>query len=219
MNTIKGIIWDLDNTLYRFSDAFKHVCNKAAAKAAIDIGLDMSFDDALHIAERSETEHGYSMHGYVTDHGLSIADLHFPFHANIDERIIAPFDGLSVQLRALEVPQVILTNASRCWARRALTHIGADDIFDEGQVIAIEDVDFEPKARSEKGFLRALELLNLPAGDVLMVDDLDRNLAMAHRIGFKTAYIHYDDPVDGLPDFMTAQYEDIMALLEEYLLT
>ncbi len=212
---IQGVIWDLDNTLYRFTGAFYQSCTAAAAQAAQELGINLSYEDTLKLAERSEEEHGYSMHGYVTDHGLTYASLHFPFHQRIDETVINPIDGTLEALQSIKCPQVILTNASRCWAERVLKFISLDDIFLPNKIIPMEDVNFEPKARSAKGFKLAMDKLDLPAENILMVDDLDRNLMMAHKLGMQTAYIHHGDPMQGLPNFIHAQYENILPLIED----
>ena len=211
---IHGIIWDLDNTLYRFTDEFYRSCTEAAAEAAQELGINLSYEDTLKLAERSEEEHGYSMHGYVTDHGLSYASLHFPFHQRIDETVISPIEGLELSLRSLNVPQVILTNASRCWAERVLKFIGIESLFSADKLIPMEDVDFEPKARSKKGFIAAVKKLNLPAENILMVDDLDRNLVNAYNLGMQTAYMHYGDPIEELPDFIDGQFDDVLSLIK-----
>lgn len=212
---IRGVVWDLDNTLYRFTDAFYQSCTQAAAQAAQELGIDLSYEDTLKLAERSEDEYGYSMHGYVTEHGLSYASLHFPFHQRIDETVINPIDGIAEAIENLKLPQVILTNASRCWANRVLKFIGIDHLFSKNKIIPMEDVDFEPKARSPKGFKKALDILSLPAEDVVMVDDLDRNLTIAYKLGMKTAYINHGDPIEFLPDFIDSQYEDVLSLIED----
>ena len=111
-SAIRGVIWDLDNTLYRFTDKFYRSCTEAAAQAAQELGINLSYDETLRLAERSEAEHGYSMHAYVTDHGLSYTALHFPFHQRIDETVIETIDGVKEALESLDIPQVILTNAS-----------------------------------------------------------------------------------------------------------
>lgn len=215
-NRIKGIIWDLDNTLYRFTDEFKTHCNQAAAEAALEVGIDLSHADAFKIAERSEELYGYSMHIYVTDHGLSYADLHIPFHRRIDENIIEPIEGALGALEKFKGHQVILTNASRCWAERALNYIGANHLFKEEEIIPIEDVDFVPKARDRDGFNRALEILNIPANDVLMVDDLDRNLVIPHQMGMQTVYMHHGKPIEHLPETITDQAENLVTLMDSF---
>lgn len=214
---VSGVIWDLDNTLYRFTDEFIQSCTKAAAQAAQELGINLSYDDTLKLAERSEAEHGYSMHGYVTDHGLSYASLHFPFHDNIDETVIQPIEGVAAYLKKLSVPQVILTNASRNWAHRALKHVKLNHLFDDNSIIPMEDVNFKPKARTDRGFKLAAKKLALPYEEVLMVDDLDRNLIFASQLGMQCIYMHHGDPMEDLPDFIDDQFENPIALVKHLL--
>ncbi len=216
ISKIKGVIWDLDNTLYRFTDDFKAHCNKAAAAAAIEMGIDMSHADAIKIAERSEELHGYSMHIYVTDHGLSYADLHIPFHSRIDEKCVEPIMGALEVLEFFKDNQIVLTNASRCWAERAIHYIGAKKYFDDDFIVPIEDVDFVPKAQGDDGFKRALEILNLEPHEVLMVDDLDRNLKIAHDLGMQTAYMHHGKPMIEMPDYVSDQYENLVTMVNSF---
>lgn len=213
-NKIKAVIWDLDNTLYRFTDAFKEQCNRAAAKAAHDQGIKLSYDDTLKLAQKSETEHGYSIHLYVTHHGFSYDSLHVPFHDNIDETTIEIIDGVAENIRALDLPQSILTNASHDWASRVLKHMGLDDLFPDSHITASENVNFEVKSQGKAGFNRALEALELPPEQVVMVDDLDRNLIIPHEMGMQTAYLHYEDPIADLPHYMDAQFENVLGFFE-----
>lgn len=186
----------------------------AAAEAAQELGITLNYEDTLKLAERSEKEYGYSMHGYVTDHGLSYASLHFPFHQKIDEAVIEEIEGVAWALESLKLPQIILTNASRCWAERVLKHIGADHLFPPEKIIPMEDVDFQAKSRTSKGFLKALSSLNLYAENVVMVDDLDRNLIIPNDLGMQTAYIHHGDPIQELPEFINDQYHGILDLIK-----
>lgn len=211
---VKGLIWDLDNTLYRFTDEFYRSCTEAAAQVAQDLGINLSYEDTLKLAERSEEEYGYSMHGYVTEHGLSYASLHFPFHQRIDEKVIDPIFGMKEALESFQLPQVILTNASRCWAERVLKYIGIDHLFEPEKIIPMEDVNFEPKARSKKGFFKALEVLDISADNGLMVDDLDRNLMIPNDIGMQTVYIHHGDQFDELPYFINDQFDGALDVIK-----
>lgn len=210
---IKAVIWDLDNTLYRFSEAFRHQCNLAAAKAAQDMGIQLSYDDTLKLAQKSETEHGYSIHLYVTHHGFSYDSLHVPFHDNIDETTIELVEGVAQGLRDLNLPQAILTNASRGWAYRVLAHMDVRDLFPDRMITAVEDVGFKTKSESREGFERALRALGLPAEQVVMVDDLDRNLIIPHEMGMQTVYMAYDDPIADLPHYMDAQFDNALGFI------
>jgi len=212
---IQGIIFDLDNTLYQFTDAFYRDCTMAAAEAAQELGISLSFEDTLKLAERSEQEYGYSMHGYVVDHGIAYADLHFPYHEKIDETVVGKIDGVREALKTLDVPCSILTNASRGWADRVLRYVDLSDIFDDDKIFAMEDANFEPKASSERGFRLAANALNVPLENILMVDDLDRNLSIPHNLRMQTAYMHYGDQADPQPDYITDQYYNILDLIKD----
>ena len=214
LSRIRGIVWDLDNTLYRFTDKFYKACTTAAAEAAQEMGINLSYEDTLRLAERSEKEYGYSMHGYVTDHGLSYASLHFPFHEKIDETVIDKIGGVKESLASCNLPQVILTNASREWAERVLNYIDVKEQFPDQKIIPMEDVNFEAKSRTTKGFLKACEILSLLPEEVLMVDDLDRNLITANSVGIQTAYIHHGDKISDLPDFIDEQFYSVLEVIE-----
>ncbi|HPD82325.1 MAG TPA: HAD hydrolase-like protein [Alphaproteobacteria bacterium] len=216
IDTIEGVIWDLDNTLYRFTDKFIKSCNVAAAKAAQDLGLNFTYEETVKIAEKSEAEYGYSMHIYITDHGLSYQDLHVPFHQNIDETVIQPIEKTAQALDKFKGRQAIVTNASRCWAQRVLKYLNLDDVFKYHEIIPMEDVNYEPKARSDKGFIRAAEILRLPPDRLLMVDDLDRNLIIPHKMGMQTAYMYHNDPMVELPEFVSIQSENLVSLMEVF---
>jgi FMN phosphatase YigB (HAD superfamily) len=56
--------------------------------------------------------------------------------------------------------------------------------------------------------------LKLLPEEVLMVDDLDRNLLKANDLGMHTAYICYDDPMTELPDFIDAQFKTVLDVLK-----
>lgn len=211
---IEGIIWDLDNTLYRFTDEFKHHCNIAAAKTAQELGIKLSYDDSFKLAQKSELENGYSLHGYITHHGFSYESMHIPYHDNIDETIIEIIEDVAPKLRHLDIPQTILTNASRGWAHRVLKKIGLEGFFDDAVITAVEDVGFKAKSESRAGFERALNTLNLVPEKVIMVDDLDRNLIIPHEMGIQTVYMHYEDPIGDLPHYIDVQFENILEFIK-----
>ena len=212
---IQAIIWDLDNTLYRFTDDFVRSCNEAAAKAAQEQGITLSYEDTLKLAERSEVEHGYSMHGYVTDHGLSYASLHFPFHDNIDEKVIEPIAGMHDALVSIKFPQAIVTNASRGWAERVLKYCGLDDLFEENMIVPMEDVNFKAKAQTDAAFIKTANIMNVANNKILMVDDLDRNLIFPNKLGMQTAFMNHNDPMKVLPAYVDGQFQNPIALIKE----
>ena len=205
-HTIKGIIWDLDNTFYRFTPEFRFSCNQAAAKAVIQMGFDRPYDECLEIAIHSSKEHHFSLHTFINEYGLNYNKLHVLFHQNMRHDLIAPIDGVVEKIKSLTIPQIILTNGSREWAVGALDHIGAHGIFNHNQILAMEDVQMTAKARGSFGYERALEYLSMPSTEVIFIDDLDRNLAKAKEIGLNTAYVHHGEALEIMPAYMDHQF-------------
>ncbi len=211
LSHINGIIWDLDGTLYRYDDVFRHACNLAAARTAIDLGLNMPFDEAVALATKSEREYGSSFRLFA-DHGLTYMDFHHPYHDAVDTTILQINLQMRDTLAALNMPMVILTNASRPWALRTVAHLQLHDLFTETNVLAFEDVGHESKAAGPAGFKRALEIIGTRPDETLMVEDLARNLVHAKKLGLTTALVHHGQiPEDSL-DLVDVLFPDTLEL-------
>lgn len=211
LSHINGIIWDLDGTLYRYDDVFRHACNLAAARTAIDLGLNMPFDEAVALATRSEREYGSSFRLFA-DHGLTYMDFHHPYHDAVDTTILQINLQMRDTLAALNIPMVILTNASRPWALRTVAHLQLHDLFTESNVLAFEDVGHESKAASPAGFKRALEIIGTKAQETLMVEDLARNLVHAKKLGLTTALVHHGQVPEDSLDLVDVLFADTLEL-------
>lgn len=213
---IRGIIWDMDGTLYRYNDLFKQACNIAAARTAIDLGLNMSFDDALALATNSEKEHGNSFKNFAA-HGLSYEDFHHPFHKTIDETILDKNREMVSLLEQLSLPMVILTNASRLWAERTIAHIELSHLFPSSRILGLEDADYAAKAHSTKGFKKAAAVLDIAHyNHILMVEDLPRNLMKAKELGMTTAFVRHGR-ADGDADHADHVFDDTVQLVQTLL--
>lgn len=211
---IEAVIWDLDNTLYQFTDDLKYHCNVAAAKAVIDAGLPLVFEEALQIAVKSEIDYNYSLHEFILNHGLSYKELHHPFHDNIDETLGKRISGLLNCFENLHLPHIVLTNSSQGWARRVLKHLDLDVFFAHDTILCMEDFAFVPKARGNEGVSLALEKLKTAPENTLIVDDLSRNLLQAKQAGLQTAITHFDgDQKDGHVDYYFKSTLDVFKIL------
>ena len=216
---IDGIIWDLDNTLYRFDAAFEHACNIASARAAISLGVPMEFEEALEVAQISFRKHGFSGLIFEQNYQICRQDYHFKFHESIDEKIIRVNEEMKAGLQNIGIQNVILTNASHEWAVRTLTHLGLKDFFPDTHILGQENVDFIPKARDNHGFEKALEILNLNPENALMVDDLSKNLRIPATMGMQTALVQHhakDDDTDIVPDWVDVIYDDTLELITDF---
>ncbi|MEM6810840.1 MAG: NIF family HAD-type phosphatase [Pseudomonadota bacterium] len=186
----EAIIWDLDNTLYRFTSEMKEDCNIAAAHAAIAAGIDKDFEELLIEARASEKEYGYSLHNFVKEYGVPYSEMHHPFHEAIDETKVDIIAGLPEFIEALELNQFIYTNASREWADRVLKFIGLNHLFKDTQILCMEDFNYEPKARTDKGLSMVLDKLGSPKEKTISIDDMERNLLFPYIHGLKTILVH-----------------------------
>jgi putative hydrolase of the HAD superfamily len=212
LSGIRGIIWDLDGTLYRFDELFKHACNVAAARAACNVRPAMLYEETYARCVASEREHGFSLHWFHQETQIPYPDMHFVYHDAIDETVIQKNAEMAEALRGLHLPSVILTNASRGWVMRILAHLGMDDLFEPGGIIALEDANFTPKGRGTAGFDLAIAKLGLSPSDILMVEDLPRNLMKAKEAGLKTALVHHGQkPDDGA--YIDYLYDDTLELV------
>lgn len=212
LSHIRGIIWDLDGTLYRYEAVFIEACNIAAARTAIDLGLEMELDAAIALAGQSYLEHGSSFK-FFAEHGIRYEDFHVPYHEAVDTTILAKNQEMKTALEEIPVPMIILTNASRDWAKRTLDHLEYGHIFRDGNLLALEDVGFQAKAAGRKGFERALSSIGIDAGETLMVEDLARNLVHAKDMGMTTALVHHGKLPDAGTEHVDHYFQDTLKLV------
>lgn len=213
LSHIRGVIWDLDGTLYRYNQIFITACNHAAAKTAIALGLDMEFDKALEIATESERLHGSSFK-FFADHGLTYDDFHIPYHQTVDTTILEKNREMKDALESLSLPMVILTNASRHWAMKTLDHLELTPTFGDGNLICFEDVGNQSKAASRLGFEMGLNIIGTQPQETLMVEDLARNLFHAKDMGMTTALVHHGQIPDDTAGLVDVFFQDTLELVK-----
>ena len=212
-SSIRAVIWDLDNTLYRFDTIFEDACNRAAAKTICNMVPDLTFDDAFSAAVESYAIHGYSGKALIARYNLSYDAYHYPYHEAIDETMIARNDAMISGLFALDRPQAIITNASRHWAERALRHLGMKEFFPDDFIFALEDSEFEAKSHSPRSFTMAQNKLGIAPHETLVVEDTVNNLKVPKGMGFQTALIHHGRAPAQRHSFIDREYPDTLELL------
>lgn len=207
-----GVIWDLDNTLYRLDEALYTAFDHAFARAVIAAGVDLEFSEAAALARESYREHGFSGETFIRQYGLSRAQLHYDYHGMVDEKIITACLDTVALFEALPQKHVLLTHGSRDWAQRVLTHLGLSSFFTD--ILALEDYAFEQKHESARPFLAALDKLGTPREKTLMVEDTTRNLRIPHGLGLQTALIHHGQPPVSLPAYVGHSFNNAIELLK-----
>lgn len=138
--------------------------------------------------------YGTTLRGLQIHHSISPDEYLAYVHDLPLEKYIHPDPELKKILESLPQNKFIFTNADADHARRILTILGVQDCFDG--IIDIRALEYRCKPEPE-AYRIALRLAGESDPKVcLFVDDSERNLAMAHQMGFTTVLVggKDDDP-------------------------
>ncbi|MCB1354830.1 MAG: pyrimidine 5'-nucleotidase [Rhodobacteraceae bacterium] len=197
-------VFDLDNTLYPpEARLFDQIEQRMTDYVMRELGVD--FEHANSLRARYWREHGTTLAGLMTVHGLEpdpyLAEVH-----DIDLSVIMASPALRDAIVALPGRKVIYTNGSREHARRVTRALGIDGIFDA--VYGIEDADYLPKP-DETAFARVFGRDGFETSRAAMFEDDPRNLAVPHALGMRTVLVGPGEPAphihhhtDDLADFL-----------------
>jgi putative hydrolase of the HAD superfamily len=214
---IKGIVWDLDNTLYRLDDAMTQAFHTAIGKAVIEAGVDLDLETTVALAKKSFEEFGYSGRIFVRDYGIDDEWLHHKFHGYINETLITKSMETVDMFRRTDLRHALITHGSAEWARRVLQHLGLSQYFCDDCIQGLENYRYEKKSESALSFTQALKMLELKAEETVFVEDTPHNLTIPHRMGMGTVLIHYGQPPNDLPPHIDAHYDNALELLRHVL--
>ncbi len=197
-NNIKTIIWDLDNTLYKFSEFHINEWHKGVVNYMHSQGVNMPMDAAINLCEKGWQEHRDSNHYFVKDHGINEQEAHVEMFNHIDHNMIIPCAHTPDLMREMDkYHHVILTLAISDWAKRVLNHTGLAEFFQTDFIFGAEHYNFEDKAESPRGILMALDKIGGNANEVMFVEDTLPNLKPAKdHAGVYTTYLHHNRPIN-----------------------
>lgn len=188
----KLFIWDLDNVIYPYDTAFYVACDAAAARAAIEFGVNLSYDNALAAAKRSYETTGSSQTVFIRDYGIPQADMHRRYHELHGTDFLKPDPRMIEAFKRTHAIHAILTHSSTEWAMRVLKARGLDKFFKPEMIIGAEQVRFARKDHSRVPFEHILALTGTRAEDAMMIEDTPANLRHPRDMGMQTAFITYD---------------------------
>lgn len=180
-------VFDLDNTLYPAEcDLFAEIDQRMTDFVARFLRLPR--DEARAVQKQYYAEHGTTLNGLMSMHGMQPDEFLDHVH-EIDLSPLPRTPELAEAIGALPGRKFVYTNGSRGHARRVTDYMGLGDVFD-GQ-FAIEDSHFKPKPdlSSYEAFNR---LFGIDPGQSVFFEDLARNLAPAHTMGFATVLVQSD---------------------------
>ena len=198
LQNIKGIIWDLDDTLYSVTPALHQSMRESAARAVVKMGYDINYEDALALAIESQVTHRLTAKILVDKFGIEKRDLHLPFHAEMDHTVTQACPDLPLAFASNpQIKHVLMTHASREWAMRMLPHLGIADYFEPEAVLGLEDLDFNHKHESDYVTKACLEILGTKPEETAFAEDRDWNLTFPHKMGLVTVLIDHPSQAVG----------------------
>jgi putative hydrolase of the HAD superfamily len=197
---IRAVVFDLDNTLIDFM-RMKDEAVRAAAAAMVDAGLGLPTSEVV-----------AGIEGVYAERGIEYQQVFDDFLqerlGTIDWKILAA--GVLAYRRSREAHLVlyplvastliglakrglklaVVSDAPRREAWMRLVALGIHPFFDT--VVTFEDTGRHKPDPAP--FRRALELLEVDAGEALMVGDwAERDVAGARRVGMRTVFARYGD--------------------------
>lgn len=177
-------VFDLDNTLYPAEcDLFAQIDLRMTRFVAD--ALKLSETDARKLQKQYYFEHGTTLNGLMSIHGLDPAPF-LEFVHDIDLSPIPALEGLRSAIRDLPGEKFVFTNGSRGHADRVVEKLGLTDLFDG--YFGIEDAGYEPKPR-RIAFDRLHDKFNIAPKGAVLFEDLSRNLKTAHDYGYTTVLV------------------------------
>lgn len=211
-------VWliDLDNTLYPAR------CN-LFAQVDVRIGryiadwLKVDVDEARRVQKQYWREHGTSMRGMMSLHGVDPRH-YLDYVHDIDYSPVEPNPALERSLAALPGRKIIFTAGDVPHAERVMERLGVAHHFE-----AIFDIvagDYWPKPHKQIYEKLVREHAVDPAR-ACMADDIAVNLKPAAEMGMRTVWIRTDESVkraEGIElDHVHHQTEDFATFLGDWL--
>lgn len=197
---IKGVIFDLDNTLLDFMK-MKEVAVKSAIRGMIEAGLEAdereSFKDIISIYEEFgwENQKVFDVFlnksiGYVDNKFLAAGIVAYRRSREANLLAYPNVNRTLVNLTKLGIKLAVVSDAPSREAWMRIYYLNLYHFFDA--VITLDDSG--ERKPSSKPFEMALKILNLEPQDSLMIGDWpERDVVGAKQIGMRTAFAVYGD--------------------------
>ncbi|MBP2171946.1 TIGR02253 family HAD-type hydrolase [Methanococcus voltae] len=221
---IKGVLFDLDDTLYNSSE-FARRARKEALKAMMDAGLHNSEEEAEKVLNRIILQKGsnYSMHfndlvkALKGDHDPKIIATGIITYHNVKFSLLRPFpDTISslIKLKSKGLKLGILTDGVTLKQWEKLIRLSICPFFDE----VITSEEFGLGKPYPEFFEHGLSKMNLKPEEVVYIGDReDRDIIPAKSLGMKTVRIYqgkYSDIKETSANYSINSLSELPDLLE-----
>ena len=221
---IRGIIFDLDNTLTDFM-RMKREAIAAGVEAMIDAGLPLSDDDAqeriFRIYDREGIEYQQVFDALLrdvlgtVDHRMLAAGIIGYRRSRESRLVLYPHVKptiLTLMRRGIQLALVSDAPGIQAWLR--LCQLDLLHAFDP--VVTFDDTGVHKP--DPKPFRIALERMGLTAADVLMIGDWpERDMVGAKKLGIRTVHARYGDTfgtVDSGADYAVDSIRQLLDIVD-----
>lgn len=201
-------VFDLDNTLYPAAcDLFAEIDQRMTRFVSDYLKLDAT--DAKRVQKDYYARYGTTLRGLMIEHQM-VPDEFLSFVHDIDHSPLDQAPCLKEQLSALPGKKFVYTNGSTCHAEKVTRYMGLDHLFDD--MVCIKRSGFTPK-HERSAYENFLDLTGVEPGRAAMFEDLHRNLAPAHELGFTTVLVTSDkdwshEPAEARPASMADDHPE-----------
>lgn len=181
---VRDWVFDLDNTLYPSEcDLFAQIDTRMTAFVMNELGLD--HDAARALQKRYYAEHGTTLNGLMTVHGVA-PDAYLDYVHDIDLAPVEACRHLRGAIEALPGRKFVFTNGSLAHAERVTAKRGLEGAFDG--MFSIACAAFAPKPQ-RAAYDRFLARFDIAPTAAAMFEDMARNLEAPFEMGFETVLV------------------------------
>ncbi len=202
-------LFDLDNTLYPLESGLAALMSPRITTFVEELtGLDRA--RALALQKRYLAEHGLTLRGLMTHHGVDPDVYHARFH-DLPLDCLARDGALRAALARLPGRRLVFTNSDDVHAARVLERLGLADLFEA--VFHIGSSDFTPKPQA-RAFERIVAAHAIEPATTAFFEDAELNLEPARTLGMTTVLVgghaagsvarFVDHRTDNLATFLTS---------------
>jgi putative hydrolase of the HAD superfamily len=187
-----AILFDLDNTLYSESCGVFDLIDQRMNEWLIS-NLQIPSSEVNEFRNKYFIKYGTTLRGLMLHHEVNPRDfLDYVHDVPVHEFLSADLE-LRETLEQVKARRLIFTNSDLKHANRILDALGVRDQFE--RIFDIEAMNFIPKPNPDP-YRLVLGYLKLSPKDVLLIDDMERNLKPAQEMGMRTILIGNGKPVD-----------------------
>jgi len=184
-------LFDLDNTLH---DCSKGIFNAIDGAMAMAVARTLNIDqDAANVLRTTYWKrYGATVIGMVRHHGVDAGAFLELSHSFEVAPLVHGEAGLRHKLRKLKGRKIILTNAPLFYATEVLRTLGILHFFED--IWAIDHMTLQGRMRPKPSaalMRQVLARLNVPARQVVLVEDTLRNLKGARSVGMRTVHVYH----------------------------